>query len=160
MALKMTGVTASDSQANRSTIRCLSFTIVPFAVIWLLAMVNIFPVEKALMTVTFLVTSAVLLTPWVICRAVGTEKPWIKYMILFSLAVALTIISTVLTYHAVLLFALPLFYASQYSGRRVVVYTYLLTVLSLFFSVVGGYYWGFVHNRGWTSPPEGPKCCS
>ena len=19
---------------------------------------------------------------------------------------------------------------------------------------------GFVHNRGWTSPPEGPKCCS
>ena len=20
--------------------------------------------------------------------------------------------------------------------------------------------WGFVHNRGWTSPPEGPKCCS
>ena len=140
MALKMTGVTASDSQANRSTIRCLSFTIVPFAVIWLLAMVNIFPVEKALMTVTFLVTSAVLLTPWVICRAVGTEKPWIKYMILFSLAVALTIISTVLTYHAVLLFALPLFYASQYSGRRVVVYTYLLTVLSLFFSVVGGYY--------------------
>ena len=20
--------------------------------------------------------------------------------------------------------------------------------------------WGFVHNRGWTSPTEGPKCCS
>ena len=23
-----------------------------------------------------------------------------------------------------------------------------------------GYIWGFVHNRGWASPPEGPKCCS
>ena len=20
--------------------------------------------------------------------------------------------------------------------------------------------WGFVHNRGWASPTEGPKCCS
>ena len=24
----------------------------------------------------------------------------------------------------------------------------------------GTYIGGFVHNRGWTSPPEGPKCCS
>ena len=142
MELKAAGMTASDSQANRSTIRCLSFTIVPFAAIWLLTLLNIFPVGKSLITVTFLVTSAILLTPRVICRAVGTEKPWIKYMILFALAVALTIVGTVLTYQAVLLFALPLFYASQYSSRRVVVYAYLLTVLSLFISVMGGYYFG------------------
>lgn len=142
MGLKAADMTAPDSQANQATIRCLSFTVVPFAAIWLLAMLNIFSVEKSLMTVTFLVTSAVLLTPQAICRVVGTEKPWIKYMILFALAVALTMIGTALTYHAALLFALPLFYASQYSSRRVVIYAYLLTILSLFFSVMGGYYFG------------------
>lgn len=25
---------------------------------------------------------------------------------------------------------------------------------------ISKYFGGFVHNRGWTSPPEGPKCCS
>ena len=95
MGLKAADMTAPDSQANQATIRCLSFTVVPFAAIWLLAMLNIFSVEKSLMTVTFLVTSAVLLTPQAICRVVGTEKPWIKYMILFALAVALTMLFTV-----------------------------------------------------------------
>ena len=27
-------------------------------------------------------------------------------------------------------------------------------------TVVAKYKGGFVHNRGWTSPTEGPKCCS
>ena len=26
--------------------------------------------------------------------------------------------------------------------------------------IKSGKYRGFVHNRGWASPPEGPKCCS
>ena len=124
MGLKAADMTAPDSQANQATIRCLSFTVVPFAAIWLLAMLNIFSVEKSLMTVTFLVTSAVLLTPQAICRVVGTEKPWIKYMILFALAVALTMILCLETGRAttsaalILAALLTIFASERLSGMR------------------------------------------
>lgn len=134
--------TAQESQANRHTINCLVFTALPLTVSWVLALFGVFMVDKGLMTLTCLVSDAILLVPWVVCLFTGTEKSWVKYMVLFCAEAALTFINTLLTFHAVLLFSLPLIYASQYSRRRVVVYTYILSVCGLFISVMGGYYFG------------------
>ena len=133
---------AQESQANRHTINCLVFSVLPMTAIWILTLLGVFMVDKGLMTLTCLVSDVILLTPWAVCLFTGTEKNWVKYMILFCAEAALTFISTLLTYHAVLLFALPLFCASQYSKREVVIYTYVLSVCGLFISVMGGYYFG------------------
>lgn len=133
---------ALESQANLRTIRCLVFTALPTIVSWVLTLLGVFMVDKGLMTLTCLISDAILLVPWVVSLFTGTEKCWFKYMTLFCAEAALTFINTLLTYHTVLLFALPLFYASQYSKRRVVVYAYLLSVCGIFISVMGGYYFG------------------
>ena len=133
---------AQESQANRRTIKCLAFSVLPMTAIWILTLIGVFMVDKGLMTLACLVSSVILLTPWVVSRFTGTEKNWIKYMVLFCAEASLTFISTLLTYHTILLLALPLFYASQYSKRKVVVYTYVLSVCGLFISVMGGYYLG------------------
>ena len=133
---------AQESQANRRTISCLAFSVLPMTAIWILTLMGVFMVEKGLVTLVCVVSSVILLTPWVVCLFTGIEKNWVKYMILFCAEAALTFISTLLTYHAVQLLALPLFYASQYSKRKVVVYTYVLSVCGLFISVMGGYYLG------------------
>ena len=134
--------TALESQANRHTINCLAFSTLPMTAIWLLTLLGVFIVDKGLMTLTCLVSDVLLLTPWAVCLFTGTEKNWVKYMVLFCAEAALTFISTLLTYHAVLLFALPLFCAAQYSKRKVVIYTYILSVCGLFISVMAGYYVG------------------
>lgn len=131
-----------DSQANRHTIKCLVFTSIAFFIIWILTLTGIFIVDKKLMTLTFLSGSAIMLLPLAACRFTGTEKSWIKYLILADVCIALAVIGTMLTFHAVLLFALPLFYAAQYSNRRMIYYAYLMTTASLFASVMLGYYFG------------------
>ena len=134
--------TALESQANRHTIKCLVFTALPMTVSWVLTLFGVFMVDKELMTAIFLISNIILLVPWAVSLFTGTEKSWFKYMALFCTEAALTVISTFLTFHTVLLFALPLLYASQYSKRKVVVYVYFLSVCGLFISVMGGYYFG------------------
>lgn len=134
--------TVLESQANQRTIRCLVFTALPLTISWVLTLFGVFMVDKGLMALTTLVSYAILLVPWIVSLFTGTEKSWFKYMTLFCVEAALAFIGTLLTYHTVLLFALPLFYASQFSKQRVVIYTYLLSVCGLFISVMGGYYFG------------------
>lgn len=137
-----TCLASPDVQANCHAVRCLLFTAPLFAVIWVLNMLGIFAVDKGLLTMVCLVSTVILLIPWVVCLFVGAEKPWVKYMILFCAEAALTFANTFLTLHTVLLFSLPLFYASLYPRRKVVLYTYVLSVCGLFISVMAGYYFG------------------
>ena len=129
-----------EAQANRHTISCLIFTLLPFAAIWLLNILGVFIEEKHIMTPACLAVVAVLLAPKAICHFTGVEKPWVKYMLLFCMEAAIVLTSIALNFQAALLFTLPLIYASQYSSKRMVVYAYLLTVCALSISVMGGYY--------------------
>ena len=105
-------IAALEAQVNRRTINCLAFTVLPLTAVWVLTLLGVFMVDRRLMTLTCLVADAILLTPWVICFFTGTGKYWIKYMVLFCVEIALTFINTLLTFHAVLLFSLPLLCAS------------------------------------------------
>ena len=106
-----------DATANEFSLKCLRFTTMAFALVWLLNMIGVFIVDRKLMTIVFLISSAVMLAPTLICKCVGTNKPWVKYMILFSSVLAITLIGCALSFHSVLLYALPLIYAAQYSKR-------------------------------------------
>lgn len=131
-----------DSKANEYTLKCLRITVLAFFLIWLLTMLGIFTVDRGLMSSVFFTASALMLAPTAICHWAGTRGEKIKYMILLFAELATAIIGSMLTFHAVLLFALPLFYAAQYSDRRMIYYAYAMTVVGIFVSVMVGYYWG------------------
>lgn len=52
-----------DSQANTYTIKCMTFTAFAFFIVWLLNTLDVFIVDKTVMTIVFLATSAVMLLP-------------------------------------------------------------------------------------------------
>ena len=131
-----------DAQANFYTLKCLRITAAAFALIWLLTITGVFIVDRTMMTGAFVAGSALMLAPSLICRRVGTRASWIKYMILLFSTAAISLIASVLTYHAVLLYALPLFYAAQYSNRRTIYYAFAMTAVSVYVSAMARYYWG------------------
>jgi len=55
---------------------------------------------------------------------------------------AVTILGVALTYHTVLISVFPLLLAIQYTDRKVTIYTYILTFISIFVIVMGGFRWG------------------
>lgn len=131
-----------DSQANLFTLKCLLLTMLILLGVWFLNIVGIFIVDSKLMNIGFISTLIIIILLMVFCSVFGTEKPYIKYVILFAVILCTTIIGITLTDHSVLLSALPLIYSVQYSERKVVYYTYILTVFSMLAIVMGGYYFG------------------
>ena len=47
-----------------------------------------------------------------------------------------------LTYHMVIIIMIPLVIAGMYTSKRISVYTFILTIISIVLSTYGGYYFG------------------
>jgi diguanylate cyclase (GGDEF)-like protein len=131
-----------DAQANRHTLRCMKMTAVVLVLAWLLVLLGLLPINNHLMNLAVAHTLPTLLLPSLICRFSGTEGRWVKYLLLVATELSLLMLSTFITYYAVLLFALPMIYAAQYSNRRLIYYTFGGTVAALAASVMLGYYFG------------------
>ena len=133
---------AIDLKVNKYTLRCLAFTLLCTAVVWIANLCGIFIVNQRLLSGGFMIATVILLIALLVGRLVDLKKSWVKYFLLFSVTLAVTVDATTLSYHAVLLSVLPLLLATQYTSKKVIVYTYLISILGIFVSVMGSYYWG------------------
>lgn len=132
----------TEEQANQFNLRCLLFTMLFPVIIWVLNELNIFIIEETLMDFSMFSSLLIGMIVITICRIMGLTNPWTKYFVIASIVVITTIIGMTLTYHATLLVFLPALYASQYSNKRIIFFTYIATVIGVFISVMGGYYFG------------------
>ena len=131
-----------EAKANRFTVVCLIITYFIMGVMWILNLLGIFIVQKSLMNYGFFLLSVVMLILVAVCNLAGYDKPWLKYVILTFAVLMTTVLSIALTYHMIIACVLPLIYAIQYSDKKLLFYTYALSVVGIFASVMGGYYLG------------------
>ena len=131
-----------EAKANRYTVVCLIITYFIMGVMWILNLLGIFIVQKSLMNYGFFLLSVVMLILVALCNLAGYDKPWLKYIILTFAVLMTTVLSIALTYHMIIACVLPLIYAIQYSDKKLLFYTYALSVVGIFASVMGGYYLG------------------
>lgn len=127
---------------NQYALKSVTSTIIVLALIWVLNILNIFLVNKAVTSWCFGLCLLVYLLGLAVCKLNDMSKWWIKYFILLWVVIIITIVSTFLTFHATLACLLPIVYTSIYSSRKMMVYTYILTVFSIIFSVFVGYKFG------------------
>ena len=137
-----TDMSALEAKANRYTVRCQINSFLILTAVWLLNVLNIFIIDSELMNMSYAISAAITLTCWLVCRVGGAEKVWMKYVLLFITVLFATTIGTFLTYQAVLVAVIPLCLSMQYYKRKVVYYTYGLTIIGIFFSTMAGYFWG------------------
>ena len=138
----LTDMSALEAKANHYTVRCQINSFLILTAVWLLNVFNIFIIDSHLMNISYAISGAITLICWLVCRVGGAEKTWMKYVLLFITVVFSTTIGTFLTYQAVLVAVIPLCLSMQYYKRKVVYYTYGLTIISIFFSTMAGYFLG------------------
>lgn len=131
-----------EEKSNRYAIKSILCTCVVIFIVWLLNLTGVFIVDGKLMNMAAALSIAVLLVPVIVCRFTGVGGKWVKYMIIASVSIAATILGIFLTYHAVYTAILPIFIAAQYGKKKVLYVSYILTVICLYISAVGGYYLG------------------
>ncbi len=135
-------MSALEAKANRYTVRCQINSFLILTAVWLLNVLNIFIIDSHLMNISYAISAVITLVCWLVCRVGGAEKTWMKYVLLFLAVLFSTTIGIFLTYQAVLVAVIPLCLSMQYYKRKVVYYTYGLTIIGIFFSTMAGYFFG------------------
>lgn len=128
--------------ANRYVMKCFSVTMLVFTITFVLNILKIFIIQQELMMKAYIPSVIIYLLVQLFLRKVPLSNPKVKYIILFCIIAEFTIMGIFLTYHVVLASLLPFLYATLYSSKKALIYVYILTVISTFLVVYGGYYWG------------------
>lgn len=134
-----------EVSVNRFNLNLQYFTTIAMGVITALNLLDIFIIDDTLMIISLVINVMFSLFSTLIFH-LGSSRPrisrFVKYMLLTSLVVMITMLGISLTYHSVLISVLPIICSSQYKNRRVIYYTFGATVVGTVVSVLGGYFFG------------------
>ena len=115
--------------------------------IWLLNTTGFFELDNKIMSIV-IGSSIVLFIPVILIMVKGDlSKPAYKYIAMTQICIITGTIITFLSYHAILLYVLPLLFAGHYRKRSVLWYTYVLSVLMLFVSSILNYHYGIMDTN-------------
>lgn len=131
-----------DSTPNAYAIRFMRHFILVLIIFLILQLLNIWIVAESIAMIGCLGAMAILLVAQVIGLFTDHTKPWLKYVFVLLNVIAVTVIGIYLTYHAVLTLVVPLLIAAQYSEKKVLGFTYILSLISIFCIVIFGYQYG------------------
>ncbi|MBQ6815416.1 MAG: response regulator [Lachnospiraceae bacterium] len=135
-------ITDREQIANKYVMRCFSITMLIYSISFVLNMLGIFVVDKAIMLKGYIPSLIMFIMVYVASKKVSLSNEKVKYVLLLTVEVVTTIMSVTLTYHVVLVALIPFLYATLYSNKRVMLYVYAITVISTIVTVFGGYYFG------------------
>lgn len=127
---------------NNYTVKCLKVIFLVILIIWGLNLLNIFVINQRIMATGFIMACLVIMFTILMTKFLDLRKEWVKYFLITCVTIVITILGIYLTYHTLLLYALPMMIAAQYTDRKMLIYTYVLTVLGIFCGAMGEFFWG------------------
>lgn len=121
----------NEKQANKSVAKVMRITFLIFSIVFLLNVFGIFIVDMTTMTIAYVVGSVLLWFPTFIVNIRKLEGPYVKYMLTICAVIFVSIATSTLGYHAVLLFIYAIAIASLYFSKRINVLTTVLSVVGV-----------------------------
>lgn len=147
-----------EIKSNKYTLKGFVWFIVAVAFIWLLTVTGFFEVDKMMVTIAF-AAAIILLIPTIYISLKGNlSLQWLKYLLLSLMCIASAVIASFLSYHAVLIYVVPLLFAVQYRSRRTIWFVYAVNTVTMLISSIVSFYYGICdlnlllqsqHTRSW-----------
>jgi len=131
----------NEKMANRYTLNCMRTMTYITLFAFLLNVLDIFIIEQYLMYITAAGSVLCWFGSYLTVKFLN-DRPETKYILFGFMLIFITIIGVTVTYHTILITAMPILCSVQYRNNKVVYFTYVLSVVSIFIGVMGGYYFG------------------
>lgn len=147
-----------EIKSNKRTLMGFCWFFLTLLLVWVLTMINFFLISKFLISLSLGFTVLLLIPPVIIYKKADLSSPWIKYLFLALISIICSIITALLTYHAVLIFVIPLLFAIQYRKRQALWFSFIFNTITMFISSYVGFYYGLcdlnlllesTHTRNW-----------
>lgn len=117
-----------DIAANKLVARSMRWCFVLTALMAIVNFLGFFAIDDVVMYTSLAVTSVVFGMPTIFVNVLKLKQIWLPYYILFSLVAMTGFLYALLSYHVVLLFALPVMMSCLYTDKKYSVFTTILTL--------------------------------
>lgn len=124
-----------EIKSNKYTLKGFMWFLLFLCLVWLLTVIGFFEMNKRLSTIALVSTIILFLWPFYIFLKGDLGKTWIKYFFLLLICIAVGVICSLLSYHAVLLYVVPLLFALQYR-RRSTIWFVCVRIFTMFRKVI------------------------
>lgn len=122
---------SNERVSNRFAAKIMLVTISFVALAMLLNILNIFIVPMSTMVPAMVIAAVLLLIPAVLVLWMGVNGWAVKYITVTAAVLMVAVLTTLLSYHAVLLYIYPLALASLYFDRKLSWFTTVFTVIAV-----------------------------
>lgn len=133
-------INKNEEDANRSVANVMLITFAIFSLVYILNVVGIFTIYMPAMTVAYIVSGILLITPKILNRVFGTAAKWMKYLYVSFAALFLLVVTTTLTYHVVVVYAYPIAIAGMYFSKKLTRLSSLITAAVTVCGQFAGYF--------------------
>lgn len=131
-----------DVTQNIFSARCFLLIMLFYTLVIVLNAAGIFIVDHRIFRAGYFSSLFIAVVYFIGLSCIGLEHPAVKYMNILVMAVLVTIAGVTLTYHTVVIIMVPIIMSSMYTEKRVSLYAYFLTLISIVVSTYAGYYYG------------------
>ena len=121
----------NEKHANKSVAKVMRITFLIFSVVFLLNVFGIFVVDMKTMTIAYVCGSVLLWFPTIIVNIAKQEGAGVKYYLTICAVIFVSIVTSTLGYHAVLLFIYAIAIGSLYFSKRINILTTILSVIGV-----------------------------
>ena len=138
----------NEKHANATVAKVMTITFGIFSLIYILNILGIFIIKMRVMTIAYVLSGMLLLAPRLLNAVFGTEHKSLKYVYVAFSGLFIFIITTLLTYHAVVVYAYPVAVAGLYFRKKVTVYATIISIICTVSGQFAGFFlgWQIDHN--------------
>lgn len=121
----------NEKQANRAATKVMRITFIIFTLVYILNVLGIFIVDMKIMTTAYVLGSVLLWLPTILVNIAKQDGSYVKYALTICAVMFITIVTSTLGYHVVLLYIYAIAIASLYFSKRINVLTMVLSVIGV-----------------------------
>lgn len=121
----------NEKQANKAVAKVMRITFIIFTLVYILNVLGIFIVDMKIMTTAYVLGSVLLWVPTILVNVAKQDGSYVKYALTICAVIFITIVTSTLGYHVVLLYIYAIAIASLYFSKRINVMTMILSVIGV-----------------------------
>lgn len=141
----------NEADANKKVAMVMFFIFCIYSFMYILNLIGIFVIPKKIFTFAYITSSVILLLPLVFNKIFSPDTIWLKSLYILGTAVFLFIAIVTLSYHSVVVYALPIAVAGIYFSRREVLYSIFLTCVVSVLGQIVSYKLNLLHDANFIS---------
>ncbi len=141
----------NEYSANKAAAKVMRISVILYAFIFLLDILNVFVVPVWIMTLSFVFGSLFLYIPTILLYVFKKSGSWLKYVTMVCAVIFTSIVASIMSFHVIPLYVYPIAIASFYFSEKLNWFASVLTVIGVSVAQITAFYLNLLPDENFSN---------